>query len=70
MIEKARPESRRSSKRCNNWVGVVAAMCGDTRWGEDVAERERQSAADLIALGPHVILASGTLSVTAKAGPP
>jgi putative ABC transport system substrate-binding protein len=37
----------------------------DTRWGEDVVERERQSAVELIALAPEVILASGTLSVAA-----
>src|SRR5215470_11338499 len=37
----------------------------DTRWGEDNAERERKSAAELVALAPDVILASGTLSVAA-----
>jgi putative tryptophan/tyrosine transport system substrate-binding protein len=37
----------------------------DIRWGEDVVERERRSAAELIALAPDVILASGTLSVAA-----
>jgi putative ABC transport system substrate-binding protein len=36
----------------------------DTRWGEDDAERERKYAAELVALGPDVILASGSLSVT------
>jgi putative ABC transport system substrate-binding protein len=35
----------------------------DTRWGEDDVERERRYAAELLALGPDVILASGTLSV-------
>jgi ABC transporter substrate binding protein len=37
----------------------------DTRWGEDNAERERKYAAELVALSPDVILASGTLSVAA-----
>src|SRR5215216_6984589 len=37
----------------------------DTRWGEDHVERERQYAAELVALAPDVILAAGTLSVAA-----
>ncbi len=37
----------------------------DTRWGADDVERERRYAAELIALAPDVVLASGTLSVTA-----
>src|SRR5499427_6562935 len=37
----------------------------DTRWGEDDAERERKYAAELVALAPDIILASGTLSVAA-----
>src|SRR5262249_39754374 len=37
----------------------------DTRWGENDVERERRYAAELIALAPDVILASGTLSVAA-----
>jgi putative tryptophan/tyrosine transport system substrate-binding protein len=35
------------------------------RWGEDNAERERKYAAELVALAPDVIFASGTLSVAA-----
>jgi len=35
----------------------------DTRWGEDDVERARRYATELLALGPDVILASGTLSV-------
>jgi putative tryptophan/tyrosine transport system substrate-binding protein len=35
----------------------------DTRWGEDDVDRERKYAAELVALAPDVILASGTLSV-------
>jgi putative ABC transport system substrate-binding protein len=34
----------------------------DTRWGEDDVDRERKYAAELVALAPDVILASGTLS--------
>jgi putative ABC transport system substrate-binding protein len=37
----------------------------DTRWGADDADRERKYAAELVALAPDIILASGTLSVTA-----
>ena len=37
----------------------------DTRWGADDADRERRYAAELVALAPDIILASGTLSVTA-----
>jgi putative ABC transport system substrate-binding protein len=37
----------------------------DTRWGEGDADREHKYAAELIALAPEVILASGTLSVAA-----
>ena len=37
----------------------------DVRWGENDPERDRKYAAELVALGPDVILASGTLAVTA-----
>jgi len=37
----------------------------DTRWGEDDVDRERSYAAELVALAPDIILASGTLSVAA-----
>ena len=37
----------------------------DIRWGEDIVERERKYAAELVALAPDVILAGGTLSVAA-----
>jgi len=37
----------------------------DTRWGGNDVERERTYAAELVALAPHVILAVGTLGVTA-----
>jgi ABC-type uncharacterized transport system substrate-binding protein len=37
----------------------------DTRWGADDVDRERRYAAELVALAPDVVLASGTLSVTA-----
>ena len=35
----------------------------DTRWGADDVDRERRYAAELVALAPDVVLASGTLSV-------
>jgi putative tryptophan/tyrosine transport system substrate-binding protein len=37
----------------------------DTRWGENDVERDRAYAAELVALAPDVIVASGTLSVAA-----
>ena len=37
----------------------------DIRWGENDVNRERKYAAELIALAPDVILASGTQSVAA-----
>jgi putative tryptophan/tyrosine transport system substrate-binding protein len=37
----------------------------DTRWGADDVDRERRYAAELVALAPDVVLASGTLSVAA-----
>ena len=37
----------------------------DIRWGENDVDRDRKFAAELVALSPDVILASGTLSVTA-----
>ena len=37
----------------------------DIRWGEDKMDLERKYAAELVALAPDVILASGTMGVTA-----
>jgi putative ABC transport system substrate-binding protein len=37
----------------------------DIRWGEDNIDHERKFAAELVALAPDIILASGTVSVTA-----
>ena len=37
----------------------------DIRWGADEVERERSGAAELLALAPDVVFASGTLSVAA-----
>ena len=37
----------------------------DIRWGENDVERDRRYAAELVALTPDVVLAAGTLSVTA-----
>src|SRR5262245_36546682 len=37
----------------------------DTRWGAEDVDLERRYAAELVALAPDVILASGTLSVAA-----
>jgi len=37
----------------------------DIRWGEDDPDRLRRDAAQLVALAPDIILASGTLSVAA-----
>jgi putative ABC transport system substrate-binding protein len=40
----------------------------DIRWGEDNLDLERKYAAELVALAPDVILASGTMSVAALQG--
>ena len=37
----------------------------DIRWGANDVDRDRRYAAELVALAPDVILASGTLSVAA-----
>jgi putative ABC transport system substrate-binding protein len=37
----------------------------ETRWGEDDANLERKYAAELVALAPDIVLASGTLAVVA-----
>jgi putative ABC transport system substrate-binding protein len=37
----------------------------DVRWGEDDVDLEQKNAAQLIALAPDIIFASGTLSVAA-----
>jgi putative ABC transport system substrate-binding protein len=41
----------------------------DTRWGEDDVDRERRGAAELVALAPGIVLASGTLGVAECAFP-
>ena len=71
--EPCRGRSRRPGRRrgvpasaCSNWAGATAAMCGSTtRWAANDADRDRKYAAELVALAPDVILASGTLSVAA-----
>ena len=40
----------------------------ETRWGADDVELERKYAAELIALSPDIMLAAGTLGVSAVAG--
>ena len=45
--------------------GVGRNVRIDTRWSEDDADRSAKSAAELVALVPDIILASGTLAVTA-----
>ena len=61
-----RPASRRSHRGCRNWAGPTAATCGSTtRWGAGDADRIRRYAAELVALAPDVILASGSPTVAA-----
>jgi putative tryptophan/tyrosine transport system substrate-binding protein len=45
--------------------GVGRNVRIDTRWSEDNADQTVKHAADLVALAPDIILASGTLAVTA-----
>jgi putative tryptophan/tyrosine transport system substrate-binding protein len=44
---------------------IVRTVPDDTRWGEDDLDLEAKYAAELIALAPDIIFASGTLSVAA-----
>ena len=63
-IRKGRPASRRSGRRCSNWAGPTAATCGSTtRWAARRCRRIRKYAAELVALAPDVILASGSPTV-------
>ena len=63
-IRKRRPASRRSCRGCSNWAGPTAATCGSTtRWGAGDADSIRKYAAELVALAPDVILATGTATV-------
>ena len=48
--------------------GARAAMSRSRSAGWDNVEFERKYAAELVALAPHVILAAGTLGVTAVQG--
>ena len=58
------PTSRRSCKRCSNWVGPTAETCRiDYRWPAGDADKARKYAAELVALAPDVILAVGTASL-------
>jgi hypothetical protein len=41
-------------------AGLTATTCVDTRWGAGDADLFRGYAAELVALAPDVILASGT----------
>ena len=60
-IRKRRPASRRSCRGCSNWAGPTAATCGSTtRWAAGDADRIRRYAAELVALAPDVILATGS----------
>ena len=63
-IRKRRPTSRRSCKGCSNWAGPTAATCGSTIAGAaGDADNIRKYAAELAALAPDVILASGTAAM-------
>ena len=63
-IRKHRPASRRSCRGCSNWAGPTAATCGSTiRWGAGNADDIRKYAAELVALAPDVILATGSSTV-------
>ena len=70
--EPGRERSRRSGPTCGVPAGPATIrlerwpQCPeDTRWGEDDVDRERQAAAELVALAPDIVFASGTLSVAA-----
>ena len=51
---------RHSCRGCRNWAGPMAATCASTSAGAaGDADRMRRHAAELVALAPDVILASG-----------
>ena len=53
---------------CSNWAGPMGRNVRiDYRWGAGDAERIRRYAAELVALAPDVILASGAVAVAAVA---
>ena len=59
-----RPASRHSCRACSNWVGPTAATCGSTIAGRrPMPTHIRKYAAELVALAPDVILASGGTTV-------
>ena len=63
-IRKRRPACRRSCRGCRNWAGPKAATCGSTSAGPlGDADRTRKYAAELVALAPDVILATGSTTV-------
>ena len=65
-MHKVRAASRRSGRPWNSWAGARPAICGSISAGaRNDVDRDRGYAAELVALGPDVILASGTLSVAA-----
>ena len=67
-IRKRRPASRRSCRGCRNWAGPIGRNVRiDTRWAAGNAERIRRYAAELVALAPDVILATGSSAVRAVA---
>ena len=60
-IRNARPASRRSCRACSNWAGPTAATCGSTPAGPRAMPTDiRKHAAELVALAPDVILATGS----------
>ena len=61
-IRKIRPASRRFCRGCSNWAGPTAATCGSTLAGPQAMPIDiRKYAAELVALAPDVILATGSL---------
>ena len=63
-MHKVKPVWQRSCRGCSNWAGPTAATCGSTiRWGAGDADRFRRYAAELVALAPDVVLASGSPAV-------
>ena len=61
-----RPASRRSGRNCSNWAGPIGRNVQiDTRWAAGDADRIRRYAAELVALAPDVILATGSATLGA-----
>ncbi len=67
---RAGPHRGVPSRGCSNWAGPTAATCGSTLAGQRAMPRARKYAAELVALAPDVILATGVQRGAVATGDP